>query len=440
MIKILMPKVYCTPEVMASSHLQNDELEAFAASGLQCVIYTPTPTRGVIKEIRNEYKKHKHEFLHDGKIEICRFSLYGEGTNPLLRAFRYFLFCAISLNKCLFGKESKECNVLFSVSTPPIIGAMSALVKKWRKIPFVYNLQDISPDSLVGTGLAKKGGILWKIGRVIENFTYRNADKIIVISEDFKRNIMAKGVPEEKIEVIYNWVDENAVVPVDKGENPLYEEFGISREKFTVVYAGNLGNAQNIGIIMDAARALKGNEGIQFVIFGKGGLEDEIKQAREREHLENLMILPLQPFERVSQVYGLGDVCIVACKPGLGGAAMPSKTWSIMSSGRAVLANFDEGELKNILEGCYDNPSTCSGRADDDNKVGACGVFTKAGDLEGFVSAIERLSQNPALCARMGRNGREFILRNLTKEVGTRKYVEVIKGCANDNDDEVKNR
>ena len=95
-----------------------------------------------------------------------------------------------------------------------------------------------------------------------------------------------------------------------------------------------------------------------------------------------------------------------------------------MSSGRAVLANFDEGELKNILEGCYDNDN------DNDNKVGACGVFTKAGDLEGFVSAIERLSQNPALCAQMGRNGREFILRNLTKEVGTRKYVEVIKSVA----------
>ena len=164
------------------------------------------------------------------------------------------------------------------------------------------------------------------------------------------------------------------------------------------------------------------------MIFGKGGLEDEIKQAREQEHLENLMILPLQPFERVSQVYGLGDVCIVACKPGLGGAAMPSKTWSIMSSGRAVLANFDEGELKSIVEN------------------NGCGVFTKAGDLDGFVSAIERLSQNRDLCTEMGRHGREFILQNLTKEVGTRKYVEVIRGFAhdndddNDNDDEVKNR
>lgn len=101
---------------------------------------------------------------------------------------------------------------------------MAVFIKKCRKIPFVYNLQDIFPDSLVGTGMTKKGSFLWRIGRIIENFTYRNADKIIVISEDFKRNIMAKGVPEEKIEVIYNWIDENEVVPIAKDVNPLYHE------------------------------------------------------------------------------------------------------------------------------------------------------------------------------------------------------------------------
>ena len=74
---------------------------------------------------------------------------------------------------------------------------------------------------MVGTGLARKGGLIWKIGRVIENFTYRHADKIIVISEDFKKNIMAKGVPEEKIVVVYNWVDQNAVEGVGSGVVPL---------------------------------------------------------------------------------------------------------------------------------------------------------------------------------------------------------------------------
>ena len=136
-------------------------------------------------------------------------------------------------------------------------------------------------------------------------------------------------------------------------------------------------------------------------------------------------------------MYGLGHVCIVACKPGLGGAAMPSKTWSIMSSGLAVLANFDEGELKEIVEGGPSTgPSTSSGTdsgtsANTSSGIAKpCGVFTKAGDLEGFVAAIEELSQHPERCAEMGRNGRQFILENLTREVGTRKYVEVIKSVA----------
>jgi glycosyltransferase involved in cell wall biosynthesis len=273
----------------------------------------------------------------------------------------------------------------------------------------VYNAQDLFPETLSGTGLANQGGLLWKIGMWVSNVTFRNTDKIIAISSDMKRKMMARGVPEEKIEVVYNWVDQNAIVPVEDEDNELFGEFGISRDKFRVVYAGNLGNAQNIGIIVEAARRLKDHGNIEFVIFGKGGLEDEIKATKTKEQLDNLKILPLQPYERVAKVYSLGHICIVACKAGLGGAAMPSKTWSIMSAGRAVLANFDEGELKEILENNH------------------CGVFTKADDLDGFVAAIEKLSQNPKRCAEMGKNGRQFILENLTREVGTRKYVEVIK-------------
>lgn len=99
------------------------------------------------------------------------------------------------------------------------------MVKMFTQQPIVYNLQDIFPDSLVGTGLAKKGGLLWKIGRVIEDFTYKHADKIIVISEDFKKNIMAKGVPEDKIVVVYNWVDQNAVVNVPREKNKLFDKY-----------------------------------------------------------------------------------------------------------------------------------------------------------------------------------------------------------------------
>lgn len=414
-MKVLDFPAYFYPESISSSHLDSDLHEAIVKAGMQIELYTATPCRGVTDEVRQAYKKKKVEAMYDGRMTVHRYSLYKEGKNPLLRALRYFIQCVMQFNRGVFAKGARECDVMFVASTPPIKGAMAALIKKCRRIPFVYNLQDIFPDSLVGTGLAKKGGLLWKVGRVVENFTYRNADKIIVISQDFKRNIMDKGVPEDKIEVIYNWVDENAVQPVAKAENPLYEEFGLSREAFTVVYAGNLGNAQNIGIILDAAKRF--NDGVQFVIFGTGGLEKEIRRRIAEEGLTNVRLLPLQPYERVSQVYSLGDACVVSCKEGLGGSAMPSKTWTIMSCGRPVIASFDEGELKEIIEGASTGSTVTK----------PCGVFTHAGKVEEFVEAIKSLAANPVLCQEMGRNAREFILNNLTREVGTQKYVEVIK-------------
>lgn len=409
-MKVLLIKAYFHPEVMASSHFNENLYEAITGDGLEMLVYTPVPTRGITEEVRQEYKKRKRETMYNGMLTVHRFSLMKEDNNPILRAIRYTLQCIKQFNKAAFTKEAKSCEVMFISSTPPILGATAALVKKINHIPMVYNLQDIFPDSLAGTGLAKKDGLLWKIGRVIENFTYRNADKIIVISQDFKRNIMAKGVPEEKIEVVYNWVDEKTVQPVEKGDNPLFEEFGLDRNKFTIVYAGNLGNAQNIGIVLDGAKELPE---VQFALFGTGGLENKVREGIAKENLTNVHLNPLQPYERVSQVYSLGDACIVSCKEGLGGSAMPSKTWTIMSCGRPVVASFDEGELKEILE------------------KNRCGVFTHAGNVQEFVAGIKSLVADPSLCEKMGKNARQFILDNLTKEVGTRKYVDIIRSVAN---------
>ena len=169
--------------------------EAFAHEGFEMLVITPTPSRGLAQELRNKYKQIKHEELLNGKLIVQRFSMFAEGRNPVLRAVRYLL-CNVA--HVYHGLRTKNVDVLFTASTPPTQGAVAALIAKIKKIPLVYNLQDIFPDSLVGTGLAGQGSLLWKMGRVIEDFTYRNADKIIVISKDFKKNIMAKGVPAVK--------------------------------------------------------------------------------------------------------------------------------------------------------------------------------------------------------------------------------------------------
>lgn len=408
-ILVLTPCAY--PEKVASSHLGQNRNQAFKENGFEMVVYAPTPCRGISKEERKKYKRKewRNEKRLGGAMSIHRFSLFKEGKNPFFRALRYIICCIKHFDRAVFSRDARNCDVMFIASTPPIQGAMAALVKKIRNIPFVYNLQDIFPDSLIGAGITQRGTLLWKIGRMIENFTYRNADKIIVISEDFKKNIMAKGVPEEKIEVIYNWIDENAVIPIAREANHLYEELGLSRDKFNVVYAGNLGNAQNIDVIIDSAKELVENKNIEFVIFGSGGLKEQFVKKVKDYGIDNVKFFPLQPMEKVSYVYGLGNICIVSCKPGLGGSAMPSKTMSILSAGRPVLASFDEGELTSILQQNY------------------CGVSVRAGDVEAFVEEVKRLASNSKECDVMGKNGRELILRKFTREVGTRKYVDIIK-------------
>lgn len=430
-MRVLQLTGYFFPEKAASIYLEENRFEAFGKAGIDTIIYTPTPTRGITEEERKEYIKRKLEMMYDGHVEVHRFFMFAESKNPILRALRYTLCWIKQFNR---GLAAKDIDCIYLASTPPIQGILGGVLKKFKKVPFVYNLQDIFPDSLVGAGMTRKGSLLWKIGRFIESFTYRNADKIIVISQDFKRNIMDKGVPEEKIEVIYNWVDQNAVVEIPREQNKLFDMYGLDRSKFYITYNGNIGLTQNMEMLAEVAHELEeeGRNDIHFVLTGNGAywetLVNRLRGAHE-EHRHNapdgteaitfgnITLLPFQPYEDIAHVFSLGDASLVISKPGVGENSVPSKTWSIMSASRPVLANFDENELKEIVDGT--SASSTTGKP--------CGIFTKAGDKTAFKEAILKLYGDRELCKEMGRNGRQFVMDNLTKEVGTQKYVDVIK-------------
>lgn len=401
-MKVIFPCSYYLPETAASLYITDNIVQACAEKKIEVDLYTPTPTRSVPQG--GKWKRKEH--LMDGLLHIYRFHLFGEGKNPLLRAFRYFLGEFILLHFCMW----KKYDVAFIDSTPPIQGLKMPLIKWFRKKPIVYNAQDIFPDSLVGTGLTKKGSLIWKIGRFVEKITYKYADKIIVISEDFKRNIMAKGVPEDKIVVVYNWVDQNAVVDIPRDKNELFDKYNIDREKFYIEYSGNIGLTQNMDMLLEVMKELKvSHPDIGLVLVGDGAYKAQVEDIVKRDELTNVTMIPFQPYEDISLVFSLGDAGLVISKPGVGANSVPSKTWSIMSASRPVLANFDENELKDILAG------------------NECGLFTKAGDKKAFKQSVIKLYENRELCKRYGANGRKFVMENLTREVGTQKYVEVIK-------------
>ena len=410
-MKILFLNAYFKPEKTSSAHFGEDLRQALAREGHTMELYAPMPTRGVSAQVRKEYQKHyKREMQLDGALQVRRFSLFREGKNSLLRAFRY---CILELKLLWFALRAKDIDLLPMGSTPPINGLMATLIKKWRKIPYVYTVQDMFPESLVSTGMTKKGSLLWKMGNWVSNVTYRNAEHIMVICDSMKDTLVAKGVPAEKITVSYNWIDTQATHPVPRQENPLFAEFGLDPSLFYVTYAGNLGNSQNPGLLVECAKRLSHNPQIRFVIFGEGSQKEKMHSAIAESGLENICLLPLQPLERVSQVYSLSDVSFVICKKGVGEGAFPSKAVSILATGTPILASFDlDSDLCRIVQ---------------QENVGLC---ADAEDVEAAVAAIEKLYAERDLCAKMGENARALACSRFSKEAGTALRISVFEQAA----------
>ena len=396
-MKVLFLNAYFYPETIAFSHLEKDLIQDLVAEGARLDVLCPIPCRGVSPAIAQTYRLKREERLHNGKVRVHRFWAPWEKKNPIIRAFRYF-WC--NLRQYQLGKKYQP-DVIFAVSTPPTQGWLAGKLARKKQCAFVYSLQDIFPDSLVTTGLTKRDSLLWKLGRKIEDATYKSADTILVISESMKRNIMDKGVPEDKICVVSNWIDTERILPVAKEDNRLFGEFGIDREAFTVVYAGNFGAAQGAQVVLEAAEYLPD---VQFVIFGGGaGFEDAKKRA---ERLPNVIINGLLPQERVPEVYSLGDVALITCKKGVGVSGMPSKTWSIMACNTPIIAAFDtDSELSEIIS-----------RAN----AGICVEPESAEALaEGILQARASMEKY--------NGGRMYVCNHASKTVCVEKYIQVLQ-------------
>lgn len=395
---------YFLPEKASGMQLVEDLLEGFAAQGWYVDLYTPTPTRGVTKEQRKAYAKMRIEKKCGGKVTVHRMHLYGEGRNFIARAFRYFIFSI----ECFWKAITVPANFIFTGSGPPTQGVIVGLAKIVSGKKFIYNLQDIFPDSLVTAGICSEKSPLMKVGRWMERFTYRHADVIITISDDMKDNVLRKGVPPEKVAVVRNWIDTDKVKPVTREENRLFDELNLPREQFYVVYAGNLGKVQGVEVIIEAARLLKDHLDIQFVIFGNGCEEESIKKLGA--DLSNLSFFDLQSIERVSEVYSMGDVAIIPCKPGTGGSGMPSKTWTIMATGTPIIASFDlGGEMEQMMR-----------EAD-------CGFCTEAGNAEKLSDAILELYDDFELKEKKGLDARNYVEEYACKEICVRQYIKDIE-------------
>ncbi len=412
-MNILFLNSYFQPESTPFTHLENDIITALIDDGNKIAVLTPKPTRNLPEGVECKHFKDA-EILYNGKVKVRRFWAPAEGKNPIGRAFRY-IWC--NFRQYRLAIKYNNVDVIFANSTPPTQGYLAGRVKKklsklyGKAVPFVFDLQDIFPDSLVNAGMTKEGSFIWKIGREIEKKTYALADQIITISDGFKENLLKKGVKVSKIIVIPNWINTEEVQPVDRQNNKLFDKYNLDRNLFYICYSGNIGHSQNFELLLEVAKKCQTEfKDVHFVLIGNGAAKEELEQQIKNQKICNIIMLPFQPYEDISEVFSLGDVGLIISKPGIGGSSVPSKTWSIMAAERPILASFDgDSELAKII------------------KNEQCGFVAEAGSEDELLSSIKEAYNRKNILSNIGEKARDFIEINLSAKTCLNNYLNVFR-------------
>ena len=231
-------------------------------------------------------------------------------------------------------------------------------------------------------------------------------------TDGYKRKLIERGVPAEKIEVIYNWCDEEHIRTVEK-DSKVAEEFGMAG-KFNIVFAGNIGKAQSLSAVLDAARLVREDcPDVQFLFFG-GGIEvDQLREKAHREQLRNVVFFERQPLAKISSILSLADVLLVHLKNDpVYRITIPSKTQAYMAIGRPILSAVGE-DTNGIVE-----------------RAGA-GFTCEPEDAEAIAETVRKFRDTPKdELSQMGANGREFYQREMSFSVAVDKYEKLFEAAA----------
>jgi colanic acid biosynthesis glycosyl transferase WcaI len=301
----------------------------------------------------------------------------------------------------------RRVNVIITPSPPLTIGLSAWLLGLFHRCPYVYNVQEIYPDIAIRLG-ALKNGFAARVLFRLERFVYDHAARITVIAPNMRENLLAKGTPPEKVEVIPNFVDLNQLSPVPK-DNPFSRDHGLV-DYFVVAYAGNMGPAQGLETLVDAAALLRERGEIKFLFMGNGTLQDTLRESIEARGLQNVVFLPYQPYSVMPMAYGASDLNVVPLAATTGGDALPSKIYRIMACARPVLAITERGsDLANLVE-----------------SVG-CGFCCQPGNAALLAETILAAYEARDGLASLGAAGRTCVEQKYSRLAVTGRYEELVR-------------
>lgn len=391
------------PEIRSASHLLYELAESLVEKGSKVTVVTRFP-KDYINKIDKKYTGRL--FFHEkmGRIKVIRLNSFSFLRHvPLIRGLSQFVLSGLLV---IGGIISGRQDIILAYSPPLPLGISAYLLGKIKRVPFIFNVQDIFPQSVIDLGLLKSK-VLIKISEAMEKFIYKKARYITVHSGGNRENIIYKKVNPEKVMIIHNWVDTDLIKPNKNQDNDFSRKNNLN-SKFVVSFAGVMGFAQGLDIVINCTELLKLYKDILFLLVGDGVKKEGLMKKVKDMQLDNIKFLPPQPKEIYPSILYASDICLVTLDKSVKTPVVPAKLLNIMASGRPVVASMNlKGDAPKII------------------KAAKCGYCVEPDDAEGFSKAILKLYHNPKLKDEFGVNGRKYVVEHFSRAVCIEKYEKL---------------
>jgi glycosyltransferase involved in cell wall biosynthesis/ubiquinone/menaquinone biosynthesis C-methylase UbiE len=343
-------------------------------------------------------------------IPVHRVWLYPSTGAGLKRMLNYLSFALTSL----WGLSKAQRPDYIFVESPPLFLSLPAwLASRFWRVPFIFNVADLWPDSVKELGLMSNR-LLLRIAEWLESWCYRQAAYITAVTEGIRDALVnQKHVPIQKLLFLPNGVDSTAFQVTPPQEKTSF--FGFNQEWFynhkVFLYAGTIGFAQCLEVVVGAAESLlkENMHEITFMLVGDGSARNELEQLVARKQLSNVTFVNPVPYSEIIRLYCFAYAGLVSlCNKPLFEGARPSKILTIMASGKPVIYS-GSGEGARLVE---------EARA---------GLVVPPEDPQALAEAVKKLVENPALAEEFGRNGRKYVEENLSWEVLVRDWLRQLE-------------
>jgi colanic acid biosynthesis glycosyl transferase WcaI len=410
MAHILVLTLVFPPDGVSTAVIMGDLSADLKAAGHEVTVVTTVPhyNRDAEAEARQPLVRTWCPLFYRSEFEgvpVLHVAMPRKGAKVLLRLLAWIQFHMLSLIATVV--VVRRVDVIVAPSPPLTVGVCAWLLGRLYRAPYIYNVQELYPDIAITLGALKNRRIITALF-ALEHFVYERARVITVIADRMRRRLLEKGVPAEKVRMIPNFVDVHDMRPLPK-VNGFSHAHGLDRV-FVVTYAGNMGPAQGLEALLEAASLLRRQSGLKFLLVGEGVLYDRLKAIAQDEDLENVLILPHQSYSLVPQIYAASDVCLVPLAANTGSDAIPSKVYRIMACARPVLACTDpDSDLALLI------------------RLARSGIVVPPRAPEALAEAVLDAMRNPSMYAAMGQKGRVHVMGHYGRESISAQYGALIR-------------